>query len=424
MREKAKKYIRKIIKLNDNREIGDDFILWSFIKLFANIGKLSQAAAALTHHTLFAAVPIIALMLAASTFMGYGDAFKEIIGEVFADNKELAAEALTFAESYLANARTGYWLGAIAGGTVLLYSLFSIFITIDTTFNLLWEMNGRSIKQLLQIFFFVLLIPIGGIVLLAIRVSVASYFEGGVLREANLILLSTSIYVLGLFLSYKLIPKVTVKTKYAAISAAFCGITFAIMQYSAAYILGFFNSYQNIYGNLAGVLIMLLWVYFSWTLCLAGSRWNYLLQESQRLDQENQFRAVSHNYRKFLTLLVLAQCEAGTNGEEEGSFAPKGVAETMAERYNMPQHITMEIIDNLTDIGILFIDIEERHVISPSHRHCTINELIERIDTDGSTGFASQIAANEGKERELWEYINDKQRRNASRFDKPLNSLL
>ena len=158
MREKAKKYIRKIIKLNDNREIGGNFILWSFIKLFANIGKLSQAAAALTYHTLFAAVPIIALMLAASTFMGYGDAFKEIIGEVFADNKELAAEALTFAESYLANARTGYWLGAIAGGTVLLYSLFSIFITIDTTFNLLWEMNGRSIKQLLQIFFFVLLI--------------------------------------------------------------------------------------------------------------------------------------------------------------------------------------------------------------------------------------------------------------------------
>ena len=169
---------------------------------------------------------------------------------------------------------------------------------------------------------------------------------------------------------------------------------------------------------------MLLWVYFSWTLCLAGSRWNYLLQESQRLDQENQFRAVSHNYRKFLTLLVLAQCEAGTNGEEEGSFAPKGVAETMAERYNMPQHITMEIIDNLTDIGILFIDIEDRHAISPSHRHCTINELIERIDTDGSTGFASQIAANEGKERELWEYINDRQRRDASRFDKPLNSLL
>ena len=75
MKEKAKRYIRKIITLNDNREIGGNFILWSFIKLFANIGKLSQAAAALTYHTLFAAVPIIALMLATSTFMGYGDAF-------------------------------------------------------------------------------------------------------------------------------------------------------------------------------------------------------------------------------------------------------------------------------------------------------------------------------------------------------------
>ncbi len=423
--ERAKKIIRTFNILNDNRDIGNNFILWSFIKLFASLGKLTQAAAALTYHTLFAIVPILALMLATAVLMGYGDAFKDVVQEIFSNQEGLAKEMLVFTESYLENARTGYWLGAIAGFSVLLYSLFSIFQTIDETFNSLWEMKGHSLKNQLKVFFFTLLIPVALILLLAIRASVSAYFEGGILSEVNFMLASTSAYVLTLFASYKFIPKVHVRTRYAAISATVCGITFAIMQYFGAFILGLFTSYHNIYGKLAGILLLLLWIYFSWIICLVGSRWNYLLQESKRLDQKNRFRAASHNYHKFLKLLVIARCEEDTMRKGDGTFDSLMVADAMAERYDLPQHITMEILETLTRIGIIIVDDEENYQLSPEYRTYTVRRLVGSLDSIGDNDYAAHITAEAGsKERALWEFINDKEGKGGDRFDNTLDYLL
>lgn len=427
MKRKIRRYIRMVNILNDNKNIEGNFILWSFIKLFTSIGRLNQAAAALTYHTLFAIVPIMALFLATASFLGYGDAFKDVVESIFAGQEALSREMLSFSESYIKNANNGYWYGAVVGLGFLLYSLFSIFVTIDDTFNSLWNLKGHSIKKLLKVFFFTLLLPIVAVLFLAIRTGVISYFDGGILHEINFILVTTAIYILLLFALYKYVPKVHVMNRYAAISAGVCGATFALMQYFAAYIIRLFNGLNNIYGDLAGILIMLLWIYFSWIICLIGSRWNFLLQESKLLNQKNKFKAISHNYRKFLTLLVLAQCEEECEHNGSNSFDAMNVADMMVHKYNIPTHITMDIIEEITHIGIVIEDEEENTMIRERFRKTSINDLIEILDTTGYNDFAAHItdeAHSNGKERELWLYINEKRCTDTSNFDVPLSQLL
>ena len=91
------------------------------------------------------------------------------------------------------------------------------------------------------------------------------------------------------------------------------------MQYFSYVILSMFNNYRNIYGDLASLIIFLLLIYFSWTICMAGSRWNYLLQRADKLVRENKFTGISSNYQKFLCLMILDKAEqlCSLTGKEE-----------------------------------------------------------------------------------------------------------
>ena len=133
--------------LSDDKEIEGNLILWSFVKLFTSLEKLKQASAALTYHTLFAIVPIMAMLVAVAKLMGYGEMFRETVEGFFEGQEGIAATLLSFAESYLHNAQVNYLLGAGVGLVFLFYSLFSIFQTVDDSFNSLWNLKGHGLKK-------------------------------------------------------------------------------------------------------------------------------------------------------------------------------------------------------------------------------------------------------------------------------------
>ena len=129
------------------------------------------------------------------------------------------------------------WLGVGIGLLLLLYSVFSIFSTIDATFNMLWNERGRSFGKLIKTFAIVLVMPFIVVLALVLWWSVSSIFSDSIVRELNVLIVSVSTYVLTLFAAYKYIPKTRVKTKYAALSACVCGSIFALMQYFSYYII-------------------------------------------------------------------------------------------------------------------------------------------------------------------------------------------
>ena len=103
MRKRIETTTRKLKLLYKDREIGGNLVLWSFIKFLTGPDKVKQAAAALTYHTLFALVPVMAMMIAVANFMGYGEAFKEKVEVLFVGQENIANELLKFVDMYLGN---------------------------------------------------------------------------------------------------------------------------------------------------------------------------------------------------------------------------------------------------------------------------------------------------------------------------------
>lgn len=422
--ERANKIIRMFNILSDDREIGNNLILWSFIKMYSSLYRLKQAAAALTYHTLFAAVPVMALMVAVANKMGYGEMFKQQVQEFFISNSAISSGLLSFTDSYLSNTNTSHWLGAAVSLSVLLYSVFSIFQTIDSSFNSLWNLKAHSLKQQLKVFVFILMLPVLLIVMLVVGLSVSSYFGDGILKAANALLITIATIVFALFLAYKFIPGTKVEVKYAAISAGACGFVLSLVLYFGLMVLETFTNLQNVYGGLASVLLFLIWINLSWTICLAGSRWNYLLQEGKRIDMENKFKRVSHNYRKFIMVLMMAH--ANKLFRIFGRFTQQDLINVMNDKYNLPAHITVGCIEEMCHKGIIYEDdyTDDVFYFHEQFAKCRLITILDELDTYGDNGHTMQMTSDAhmiGKEGELWQYINEGKCEDKSMFDIPLS---
>ena len=243
-------YLRRLIKrwsVKYYRQMSKHRISWSLIKLVESFSKLQLASAALTYHTIFAIVPIMSLMIAIAKGLGYDDLFVMQIQRMFEGQEIISNSLLLYANSYLSNTKVTMWLGVGIGLILLLYSVFSIFSTIDGTFNMLWNEKGRSFQKLIKTFAIVLVLA------LVLWWSISSIFSDSIIRELNVLVVTVSTYVLLLFAAYKYIPKTKVKAKYAALSAAVCGSIFALMQYFSYHIISSFN-YRNRYGDMASLM--------------------------------------------------------------------------------------------------------------------------------------------------------------------------
>lgn len=396
---------------------------WSIIKLVESFSRLQLSSAALTYHTLFAIVPIMSLMIAIAKGLGYDELFEQLIKRIFKGQEVISESLLMYANSYLNNTKVTMWLGVGIGLLLLLYSVFSIFSTIDSTFNMLWNESGRSFKKLLKTFAIVLVMPFVVVLALVLWFSVSTIFNGTIVEEINILIVSVASYVLILFAAYKYIPKAKVKTRYAAISAGVCGSIFALMQYFSYYIISMFN-YGDIYGKLASLMIFLLLIYFTWTVCLAGSKWNYFLQKADEQERENEYKAVNHLYHKFLCILIIERIES--LHPFSSRFTAAAIAENAEREYQLPAHLTLEIIKYLKAKRVLFGD--RNDTLYMSKRFCgrTIGQILDELDTAGRNSDViatlKEIHSN-ATLNHLWCVINE-ETEERSILDAPVRGLL
>lgn len=427
MIKQIRKFIARISDLDNNNGIDQNRNLWAIVKLCSSFGKLQQASAALTYHTLFAIVPVMALMVAVAKILGYGEIFKEQVQQFFHGQDIISDNLLGFADRYLNNTQVNFWLGAGIGLILLLYSVFSIFRTIDVTFNNLWNLPGRDFKKLLGIFAIVLLIPFLVIILLAIWWTMQSYLKGSIIHELNILIFSVATYVAVLFAAYKLIPRTKVKIKYAAIAALVCGSVFALMQYFSYVILSMFSNYRNIYGDLASLIIFLLLIYFSWTICMAGSRWNYFLQRADNLVRENKFTRTSNNYQKFLNLIILDKAEQLCSLIGKERFDMEYLTGVINTAYDIPPHISTVFTQSMINRGILIaVNNKNDYRIAAEYRHKTILELIGNLDKAGENEKAieeAQYPHRNENAKQLWKFINGEQKTDGSEWNIPLENF-
>lgn len=404
------------------RQMSKHRISWSLIKLVDCFGSLQLASAALTYHTLFALVPVMALMTAIAKGLGYDEIFLEMVRNFLQGQEAISDGLIQYTDSYLNNTKVTMWLGVGIGIGLLLYSVFSIFRTIDATFNMLWNEKPRSFHKQLKTFAFVLVLPFAVIMAIALWWSLSSIFNDSIIKELNVLIVSVSTYILLLFAAYKLIPNTTVKAKYAAFSAIACGVIFALMQYFSYYIISSFN-YRSIYGDLASLMIFVLLIYFSWTICLAGSKWNFFLQNADKQEHENDYKGINNHYHKFLCMLIIERIES--LHPFSSNFDIETIAANAEKEYALPAHLTNHIISHLHDKRVLFTGKGETLYLSKRYCGRTVRQMLSDLDNAGrNSDVISTLCEIHNNENiaELWQQIQDNN--DSELLDIPVRELL
>lgn len=234
-----------------------------------------ESAGALAYATLFALVPLAAVVFGVVAMFPFYESWTETVSRfVFANFVPGAADAVAeFLRTSAANARGLPGLGAL---TLLVTALLTL-SNIEDTFNRVWRVTTprRPLSRVLIYWSTLTLLPLLAVASLVVSSYIASQpllARAGETREAGMLLrmLPVALELTAFTLAYRLIPNRTVAMRFALAGGVLAMLLFEAAKSGFAMYLGRAN-YQQLYGAVAAIPIFLLWIYVSWVVVLLGA---------------------------------------------------------------------------------------------------------------------------------------------------------
>ncbi|MGJ8524465.1 hypothetical protein LMG33818_000173 [Halomonadaceae bacterium LMG 33818] len=235
-----------------------------------------KSAASLTYTTLFAVVPLTAviysILSAVPEFQGVGEHMQAYIFDQFvpATGEEVRQQLNNFSTQ----ARNLTFVGV----AFLFVTAVMMMVTIEQAFNSIWQtMTRRSGVSSFLMYWAVLTL---GPLLLGAAFVASSYITSvrlindavnGVGYEHVLSIVSPIMSFVAFLFIYMVIPNAEVKLRHAWVGALITSILIEIAKEGFSLYVTNFPSYQLIYGAFAAVPLFLLWVYVSWLIILLGA---------------------------------------------------------------------------------------------------------------------------------------------------------
>lgn len=169
---------------------------------------------------------------------------------------------------------------------------------IDKTLNKIWRVQKRP-RLLISLSIYWMILTLGPI-LLGASIALTSYLAAlthvadSYTPWLSTLLLTLAPYVvsfLAFFILYQLVPNTRVRYRYAFYGAMFSSVVFEMLKNAFALYIQHFPSYQAIYGALALVPILFVWVYLCWVVVLLGAELTALLQELHQREMDRAAEA-------------------------------------------------------------------------------------------------------------------------------------
>ena len=247
-----------------------------------NQNKLTQAAGYLTYSTMLAIVPLI--MVVFSIFSAF-PVFNEVTGAlkafIFTNFAPSASDMVgQYIDEFVNNSKKMSAVGIISLIVVALMLINSI----DRTLNSIWhDTETRPIFTSFAIYWLILTL---GPLLVGVSIAASTYvkamFESAANFSFGLKLLSFVPFLSTWFIFtmiYMVVPNKKVSIKHSAAGALIAAVFFTLGKQAFAWYIVTFPSYQLIYGAMATLPIMLLWIQLSWTVVLLGAQLAAVLAE-------------------------------------------------------------------------------------------------------------------------------------------------
>ncbi|PRD38051.1 UNVERIFIED_CONTAM: UPF0761 membrane protein [Trichonephila clavipes] len=159
---------------------------------------------------------------------------------------------------------------------------------IDKTLNKIWRVTSRP-RLVISFSIYWMILTLGPI-LFGLSIGVTSYLvrlsalADDYTPGFSTLVLELVPYLMSLaafFILYLVVPNLKVRVKHALWGALLAMVLFEFSKYGFALYVTHFTAYQTIYGALALLPILFVWVHLSWMVVLLGAELTALLQQRE-----------------------------------------------------------------------------------------------------------------------------------------------
>jgi len=311
-------------------------------------------ATALSYTTLLSLVPMLALAFSVLKGLGVQNKLAPLILQQVTAGSEVVVNRVV---AYIGNTNMGS-VGAI-GLAALLYTSISMLGSVEEAFNMVWGVTDtRSFYRKFSDYLSVL---VSAPLLLLAATSITTSLEsqavvGWVLERTYLGDLFLSLLSLGryliiwaaLFLLYILIPNTRVRLSSALVGAVLAGTLWAVAQWSYIHFQVGASKYNAIYGTLAALPILMVWIYTSWVIVLFGMEVVAAHQNFATFRHDIRGAGVSQRFKEELALAALRHIALAFHLGER-SWAE----EQLARRVGVPLRLMRDTLTQLKEAGFL-----------------------------------------------------------------------
>ncbi|MDR3137520.1 MAG: YihY/virulence factor BrkB family protein [Tannerellaceae bacterium] len=343
--------------------------------------NLQTKASALTFNTLLAIVPLLAVILGIAKGFGYQDTVSRTLIDYFPQHADPLTRIFAFVENYLSLAQGGLFIGI--GLLLLFYTVISLLASIEDTFNGIWDIHKpRPLhRRITDYLVLCLILP----ALMTASSGLSIFFSSiGVYFSLAPYLISSLVFAA----LYIFLPNTHVKPLPGLTAGIVAGCVFQFFQF--LYISGqvWVSRYNAIYGSFAALPLLLLWLQFSWIICLFGASLAYASQNVQKFAFERDCKHISRRYKDFLTILIASLI---VRRFEQGE--KPYTADELSTRFCIPLRLTSQLLFLLVQVGILveIPDTSNDRILTYQPaidiNRLSIAFLLSRIDEFGSENF-------------------------------------
>lgn len=253
--------------------------------------NMTTLAGNLAYVSLLSLVPLVAVVFALfAAFPMFSEVSVQIRHFIFANFIPATGDVIQrYIEQFVANSNRMTAVGACG----LIVTALLLMYSIDSALNTIWR--SKRVRPKVYSFAIYWMILTLGPLLAGASLAISSYllslrwaseFNSAVdnaLRIFPLLLSWISFWLL-----YSVVPTTRVPNRDAVIGALVAAVLYELGKKAFALYITAFPSYQLIYGVLAVVPILFVWVYWTWCIVLLGAEITVTLGEYRKLKTEQQ----------------------------------------------------------------------------------------------------------------------------------------
>ena len=324
-----------------------------------NEDKVQMQASALTFYSLLSLVPVVAMGFGISKGFGMESYLEKQLMSLFEGREEVMNWILDFSKSMLETSRGGIIAGV--GLAILIFTVMSIFSSIEASFNDIWQINqGRPwSRKLVDYFAMMLIAPLFFIFSSAFTVFLTTQIPQ-ITAEIKLLgwispliifmvklVPYMSIWILFTLL-YMVMPNTKVKFRSALIAGIIAGTLFQLAQWGYIHFQIGVSRYNAIYGSFAALPLLLMWMQVSWLVVLFGAEISFANQNVEHYQYETESLNMSMYNRRLLALLTVHLLVKNFQKGEK-AYTPHDISHEL----EIPIRLVSDILNDLNAVKLV-----------------------------------------------------------------------